>query len=276
MTHSDIGSGLRLCRAARWNQLEEDWRFFLESPGSGGFVAEQDGAVVGTSAFLRYGADFSWISMMLVDPAMRRGGVGSLLLESALEALADEASVRLDATPAGEPLYRKYGFAGEYELLRTKAVIDPDRFEGQSGLVRTVEPGDLPAIFAMDAEVFGARRDSLLESVYQHAPKLAWVAHEGAQLVGYCFGRLGYLYTQLGPVVAHDLDTARELVSHALAAQAGVTVAIDAPQASREWIEWLQSAGFDVERTFLRMYRGQKVSASAANLQFAITGPEFG
>ena len=34
MTISDIPAGLRLCRAARWNQLEPDWRVFLEArPG---------------------------------------------------------------------------------------------------------------------------------------------------------------------------------------------------------------------------------------------------
>ena len=39
MTEEDIPAGMGLCRAAGWNQLEEDWRVFLRSPGSGAFFA---------------------------------------------------------------------------------------------------------------------------------------------------------------------------------------------------------------------------------------------
>ena len=71
-------------------------------------------------AWLPFGHDFAWLSMMLVDPAERRSGIGSQLMEAALDALGD-AHVRLDATPAGEPMYRRFGFQSEYELARTKA-----------------------------------------------------------------------------------------------------------------------------------------------------------
>ena len=47
MTPEDVAGGLRLCRLSQWNQLEEDWRCFLESPAGGGWLDEKDGAVVG-------------------------------------------------------------------------------------------------------------------------------------------------------------------------------------------------------------------------------------
>src|SRR5262245_6176829 len=108
MTPSEIPEGLRLCRASGWNQLEEDWRCFLELDGGEGWLAEQDGAVVGTVAVLRFGQAFTWLSMMLVDPQHRRSGVGSRLMETALAAVSSERCIRLDATPAGEPLYRRF------------------------------------------------------------------------------------------------------------------------------------------------------------------------
>ena len=55
MTVDDIASGLQLCRVSGWNQLEADWRVFLESPGGCGWLAELDGRAVGTVTFLRYG-----------------------------------------------------------------------------------------------------------------------------------------------------------------------------------------------------------------------------
>src|ERR1039457_6914522 len=104
MTTEDIAGGMRLCRAGGWNQLEEDWRVFIESPGSGGVLVERAGDTLGAAAYMRYDG-MAWIAMMLVDPTERRAGLGAQLLAEALAALADAHCVGLDATPAGEPLY---------------------------------------------------------------------------------------------------------------------------------------------------------------------------
>src|ERR1039458_5698277 len=76
MTMEDIPGGLRLCRASGWNQLEEDWRLFIDSPGSGGLLIAGTDNVLGTAAYMRYDA-LAWIAMMLVDPAERRAGLGA-------------------------------------------------------------------------------------------------------------------------------------------------------------------------------------------------------
>ena len=102
MTHEDIGAGLALCRASGWNQTERDWLFFLETAGRGALVAEEGGRVVGTTATFPDGP-FTWISMVLVDPAARGRGVATTLLECALRLVGSNA-YRLDATPSGEPM----------------------------------------------------------------------------------------------------------------------------------------------------------------------------
>src|SRR5450432_3719660 len=123
MAAQDIRAGLRLCRASNWNQLEDDWRIFLNSAGSGGFLAAKEGRVVGTVAFLRYDG-FAWIAMMLVDPQERGAGIGARLMEEALSVLHDVDCIGLDATPMGEPLYRHFGFVNHYALVRMKAMIE--------------------------------------------------------------------------------------------------------------------------------------------------------
>ena len=62
MLETDIEAGLRLCRASGWNQLEADWRTFLESrPGGCRAVVCQEPAcdeaagddrVIGTAAII--------------------------------------------------------------------------------------------------------------------------------------------------------------------------------------------------------------------------------
>jgi predicted N-acetyltransferase YhbS len=276
MRRGDISAGLRLCRSSGWNQLQDDWGYFLDAPDSGGMVAEKNGAVAGTVAFLRYGSNFSWLSMMLVDPGERRMGIGSKLMEVALEALASERCVRLDATPLGEPMYRRFGFVPEYELARAVVSVKAERFRPQPGSVRPMETRDLAQIFVRDREVFGADRSRLLDSFRRRAPEFAWVAQNGAEVVGYCFGRPGYLYRQLGPIVAESAAIARDLVMRCLSIEAGNRLVVDAPLAAVEWMEWLQSSGFEIERRFLRMRRGENYSPGLPDRQFAIAGPEFG
>jgi GNAT superfamily N-acetyltransferase len=259
MTHADIPGGLRLCRASNWNQLADDWRVFLDR--GAGFVAVEDDTLMGSVACLPFGADFTWLSMMLVDPAARRSGIGSRLMEAALDSLPSDCCVRLDATPAGEPLYRRYGFAAEYELARTTATTEGPP---PSPEVRPIAPDDLPAIFATDHDVFGANRAPLLADFYRRAPDLAWIT-EGA----YCFGRPGFRHPQIGPVVAGSVDSARALVAQCLATHDGQSFVVDIPRRP-------DGLSFHVERPFLRMCRGSRRHREVPTSIFAIAGPEFG
>jgi GNAT superfamily N-acetyltransferase len=258
MTAADIPAGLRLCRAARWNQLEEDWRLFVEPP-SGAWLIERDGAVVGTSALARYDR-LAWIAMMLVDPAERRAGHGARLLSAALDAAGGAPCIGLDATPLGEPLYRKFGFVESYSLMRmTSSRLSPGpRVAAQ---VRNLSQ----AILAMDRDIFGADRSHLLTSLLSRAPESAW-AIDGR---GYCFGRPGHLYHQLGPVVAADAETATSLVAQALTSH---PCTMDVPLAHAEWA---RSLGFIEERRFTRMFLRGHQHPGDPSRQFAIAGPEF-
>jgi hypothetical protein len=214
--------------------------------------------------------------MMLVHPDARRAGIGTKLMEAALEALADEACVRLDATPFGEPLYRRFGFGAEYELARTTVIVPSGGLGAGPESVRPMGASDLAEVFLRDRQVFGADRSAVLASCYDRAPDLAWTAFRGDELAGYCFGRPGFLYRQIGPVVAEDPAVAQDLVARCLIGQTGEKLAMDVPRHVPEWFRWLESAGFVVERHFLRMRRGQTQCPGLPARQFAIAGPAFG
>ncbi len=152
-----------------------------------------------------------------------------------------------------------------------KAVTREGEFPSSGSRVRPMDPADLPEVCARDRAVFGADRGGLLASFFRRAPELAWLAPDG-----YCFGRPGYLYGQIGPLVAADAEAAAALVSQCLRAKAGRQFALDVPQHSPEWLGWLESAGFAIERPFLRMSRGERRSYGLPGWQFAFAGPEFG
>jgi GNAT superfamily N-acetyltransferase len=273
MSVADIPAGLALCRASGWNQTERDWQYFLASAPHGALAAVEKGRVIGSVATLSYGP-FAWISMVLVDPAARRRGVGTQLLDRGLALIQEPTAARLDATPAGEALYRKLGFVAEYGVTRWFLDVKR-RGKARRMEARPLTSADWPAIQEMDDCAFGALRGTLLKRMAEEAPEYAWVAERDGRLQGYLLGRHGHVREHLGPLIAATADIAERLLDACLHAYPERSVFLDAPDDQHSWRAALVERGFAVERPFLRMYRG-RLTPGQPPLVYAITGPEFG
>ena len=285
MRREDVPAGLRLCRASGWNQVSQDWDFFLESSPEGCRVAVDDtGEVVGSVATIRYGDAFAWVGMVLVDPVHRGRGIGTTLLKSSLEILDGMPTVRLDATPAGQPVYTQSGFGEERRLQRMQRDADESRGtapfpemhgKGAVPLLRRMTEADVGDLAAWDREAFGADRRALLDAFRRRAPEYAWVISTGSGIDGYVFGRHGHAFEHIGPLVARDESSARVLVAGCLAARPDRPFIIDVPL-HPGWVAWLTSIEFRVQRPFVRMGRGERGFREDVSQMFAIAGPEFG
>jgi GNAT superfamily N-acetyltransferase len=276
MQRPDIEAGLRLCRAARWNQTSRDWEMFLKLSPAGCRVAVKDEAVIGTVTTVRYEDRFSWIGMVLVDPAERGQGIGTRLIAEALDVLRDMPSIRLDATPAGCEVYRKLNFVDECRLSRMEYVAPDVGVLQPDNPARPMTKEDLPAIAIFDRQVFGAERRAILEWMLDGAPEYAWVIEREGQIAGYTFGRRGFNFEHLGPVVAHDQQTARRLVVASLRQRADQRFILDASHHESDWRVWLESIGFREQRPFIRMFYRDNPYPGLPSKQFGILGPEFG
>ncbi len=274
MTDNDIAAGLVLCRASGWNQLARDWEILLHLSPDGCHVATINNKVIGTVTAIRYEKFFSWIGMVQVDPALRGQGTGMQLLDEALHVLQNEETIKLDATLAGRKLYLKLNFVDEYHLSRMSTIV-PTK-EPMVSIARPVQKKDITTIANFDREIFGADRQSLLEWMLKGAPELAFIVEENNEIQGYCLGRHGHDFTQVGPVVARNCRVAKDLVSAALFNCVDQLLILDAMHFNREWMEWLRSIGFTEQRPFIRMYRGSNSFPGLPEKQFAILGPEFG
>jgi len=277
MVEGDVASALSLSQLAGWNQTQEDWKLFLNISPTGCFVAVDDtGDVQGTVATVRYEHHFSWIGMVLVHTTMQRRGVGTMLLRRALDELSDEETIKLDATPAGRQLYLSLGFRDEYRLLRMELVrVSPSQLD-TSSRVRALQTEDLFKLMEFDHQVFGANRRAIVEAIWRRAPEFAFILENAGVIRGYCFGRWGERFTHIGPVVANDLDGARNLCSAALMNAPARPVVIDALSEKDSWLGWLNDIGFREQRPLIRMYRGSNEYPGLPEKQFAILGPEFG
>src|SRR5438045_882532 len=114
LDESDISAAMQLKELARWNQTESDWRRLLRLEPRGCFCARIDGVLTGTTTAITYSSELAWIGMVLVDPEYRRRRIATRLMQAALDYLSERvATVKLDATPDGQPVYENLGFKVE-------------------------------------------------------------------------------------------------------------------------------------------------------------------
>jgi len=277
MQVEDIPAGMHLKNAAGWNQLEEDWKLFLQSSLDGSMVAEYQNKVIGTVTTVNYSGRFSWIGMVLVDPEIRRMGIGTTLLKEAIAKAKDKGTIRLDATPKGKLLYDTLGFKDEYGLNRYEI---KDYTHDMSLLKKKkcleISDDDLPQIFEYDQHVFGAPRAEIFNSLYKMGRDYAWICGSKKNLQGYCFGRPGSNFEQIGPIVAENEEIAFSLLSHAMERCKGRPIIIDIPDDQKIFRGAVEGIGFTIQRPFIRMYLGKHPNPGRPELQFAIAGPEIG
>ena len=276
MTTADIDAGLRLCRAVRWNQLRRDWEMFLARSPEACRVACSNGEVIGTSATIRYDDRFSWIGMVLVDPAERGRGTGTRLLLEALDVLKHEESVRLDATPAGERIYRNFDFREEYWLSRMQATVaaaPPGRRDRRSGRRPPAISMKLRGSTAKFlAQIGGSCSSGCLKGLRStHGFVL-----RDRRLRGIFSAGTGSTTSISDPWSRAVSDIAEALLSTCLRELPGKSVILDAPRSATGWLERLASFGFAEQRPFIRMYKGSLSFPGSPGHQYAILGPEFG
>jgi creatinine amidohydrolase/Fe(II)-dependent formamide hydrolase-like protein len=280
MSDGDVVAGVHLSTLAGWNQTEDDWRLFTTLSPEGCVVATHAGRVIGTITTLCYGERLSWIGMLLVDPAFRRMGVGTRLLRAAIETLSS-ATIRLDATPAGRGLYERAGFVCEHGLRRLTVQAMP-YLDGGSPGTTPMGTGVSEQVARLDRAAFGGDRAAVLEALWARAPGLAWHRTRSGRVTGFCLGRRGAHYQQIGPVIAETLADAISVCRASLVRLAGSAVVLDVPDYQVEFLDWLRRLGFSETRSFVRMVLGDEGTVSrdqherTTQHQYAVAGPELG
>ena len=260
----DAADGLVLSTEARWNQNEDDWRFFL-SKGVVIGVRGDAGRLVATAALLPYSAGNAWISMVLVTESFRRRGIATRLVDSCLSTAKQMGLTSwLDATPAGATVYGPLGFAPTLELRRLRL-----ENSGSPAATPSLETCDLPAFVARDTRAMGFARDALLAE-FAGRPGSRLLKKAGAMALV----RDGRTARHVAPLFADSPDEALALVQAIVLSERGPLL-LDAVHSQGKFLEGLTRSGWNIERPFQRMRFGGAVT-QVTEPPFAVAGPEFG
>lgn len=259
----DIPSAAQLSAQAGWNQTEEDWRTLLDLSPEGCLAIEVDGHVAATTTLLCYGRKLAWIGMVLTKAEYQRRGFARRLLAQALE-MANQmgiATVKLDATDQGQPLYESFGFRSEQEIERWSRSGE-DVPQPPAGRTSLEEPWR-----ELDSLVFGADRSQLLARLAQLNPPRSISQ-------SYLFSRPGRVSAYLGPCISENPGTARRMIEECVQ-NTRCGWSWDLFPRNQDAVALARDLGFSPRRHLVRMARGKELREKK-NAIYAIAGFELG
>ena len=274
----DLQLALRLSNAEGWNQTAEDWKLMIMDPRNICMAVVKGDRLIATATAVNYNGEVAWIGMVLVDRDHRGQGLSKLLLFNLLERLKSLSSIKLDATPAGQAVYKKFNFKDEFLIHRlTAKSINGEGLTLQDGnAIVPMENHQLPEIVDLDASVFGMKRGPLIKYLWHSSPQTAFVIMRNGKVVGFSLGRKGTRFHQVGPVMAFSAQDAMQLILNCIKNLPGQPLVIDILATWHELQQRLETIGFVQQRYFVRMYRYKNPFPGTVKNHYLICGPEFG
>lgn len=242
----DVSCFLALAEDEHWICGRWEFDFLLRHFPRGCLAARVGDVPVAFITSMKYKTS-GWIGNLVVRKDQRGKGTGSILMERALQTLADAGArtVWLTASEKGKPIYERLGF-------RTIDMIG--RWYGTGQSCGSDEPGDfsMAGILAMDQAGWGDTRESIIAEVVELGTVTAC---DGGFLI--CQLALGGM--QLGPWGASGRETAAVLLDAARRrAGAEIPLYLDTPTGNSDAAVILGSRGFTERGGSLLMYWGEK------------------
>jgi len=278
LAERDLSFADQVRALAGWNQTVQDWERFLALQPAGCFLAEWQGTPAGTATTTIYDSTLAWIGMVLVHPDYRRRGIGQALLRHCIRFLHDRGlrCIKLDATPAGRPVYESLGFQTEWTLTRWMGAPSPQSPTHANPTPRPWRSVDLPAITSLDAKAFGVVRQRLFETLIPQSLAAQVAEDASGRLQGFGLLRPGSRAHYLGPVIASSQAAGLEVVASLLTHSEGHEVYWDIPDRNLALVSWAEHQGWTRQRPLTRMFLGQNTADGEPGRQIALSGPETG
>lgn len=272
MEQADISAIHALSKAEQWPHRAEDLADMLEV-GSG-IVAEMGGAIIASTMWWPAGEACVTLGIVIVARTHRGAGLGRIVMEAAIDRIGD-ATILLNATEEGVPLYSRLGFTGIAEIIQHQgaAFSAPLIALAEGERLRPVGERDAPRVAALIEGATGLVRPAMMKVLFQKAHGVA--LDRDGELTGVAlFRRFGRGYV-VGPVVAEDTERAKALIAQWLGARSGEFTRLDITGDSRLG-EWLEDLGIIRVGRVVTMVRGPEPRQTGPGRSFAIVSQALG
>ncbi len=272
MQQEHLESIVQMMREEGWTPSLGDLENVLCYEPEGCFVAEVKGEVVGSVTTTLY-THFGWIGMMMVRKNLRRRGIGSTLLKTALRYFKEKGvpTARLEADPPGVPLYESFGFVKECDSQRWFG--KPFKLRGVPGTGRATKE-DLEAVLALDKRAFGDDRSRVLRRLFAYSDFAFKVRRDPS--LGIIMGRKTAAGTMLGPFIAANGDAAKRLLRWAVGFVEEGEAYVGVLETSGNARLLMSTQGFRKRSVLTRMYWGDPPRSGNPQLEYGIAASATG
>ncbi|MGG5809574.1 GNAT family N-acetyltransferase [Falsiroseomonas sp. CW058] len=272
LTQAEAGGALDWAAAEGWNPGHADLDCFLAQDPALFLGAFAGGEMLSVISATRYGDGFGFVGFYIARPEARGLGHGIAVWRAAMARL-DGRLVGLDGVVAQQANYRKSGFVLAWNNIRFGGVPVPPGAPA-TGIVPAT-PAYLPAIEALDREVFPAPRAAFLRAWLTAPGHVALVLLRGGAVAAFGVIRPCRMGHKIAPLVAAGAGDAEALVGALLARVPPGPVFLDVPEPHRAAVALAERLGLTPGFETARMYTGP-APALARDRIFGITTFELG
>jgi GNAT superfamily N-acetyltransferase len=273
MSRADIDFALLLAAREGWNPGLHDADSFHAADPTGFLVGRLDGTPIGCVSAVRYGRDFGFLGLYIVEPAHRGSGYGLRLFEAGMSYLRGR-TVGLDGVVSQQGNYAKFGFGLAYRNLRYRGSARSSP-AGDTALVPLAGVA-FDVIAAYDRKHFPAERRAFLKSWIQPTNGIALGVMLRGELRGYGVIRPCGDGHKIGPLFADASELAETLFAGLVGAvPASEPVFLDIPERNTEAARLVERHGMQLAFETARMYSGPPPHAPLDGV-FGVTTFELG
>jgi GNAT superfamily N-acetyltransferase len=282
LTQHDIDFVMELTAQERWGYLSCDVERCIECEPEGCFIAESEGKAVGHVFSISYGRT-GWIGLLIVHQDHRGHGVGTMLMNSAINHLQNIGveTIRLEAVPKALTLYQRLGFVEEFDSLRFSKELkkEPSQPQDVNEDIHRAERRDINELARFDSRYFGVNRHKVLERIYTDYPQNCLITEEKKKVTGYIMARETSRGYWVGPWVCdpESPNVAKKLILSFLdILDKKAELKVGMPALNVVGMRLMKSLGFKLTSRSIRMLRGAHKYSGNAEGVYGIAGPEKG
>ncbi len=273
MKSEDFHFAIDTANKEGWEYSRQDLdRLALAFP-DGLFLAEDQNRRLGWVITCYYG-NFAWVGSLVVTSAARGQGVGSALMQQALDYAKEKGSrtVALYAYAAAVPFYEAIGLREDCKFLLVQGTSKGGKKESTN-----LQKPRIDDILALDKKYFCGDRSNWLNILLEHFDHLFLSRNNSGH--GYISGRV-YLdgSAEIGPWICdpHNNELAESLLSENLSRITSSRISVIVPASNSDALGILSRFKFKVTRESTRMYMGHAEDLPRNDGIYAAAGWDIG
>lgn len=273
MTRAEMDLCVQWAGAEGWNPGLHDADAFHTADPEGFLVGLLNGKPIASICAVRYGAHFGFIGFYIVAAGYRQQGYGLKLWRAAMQRLSGRL-IGLDGVVEQQANYRKSGFQFAYNNIRYQGVANP--LAPIEASITDLSTVPFETLIKHDRQFFPAPRNAFLSSWVSRPGTVAKACVERGTLRGYGVIRPCQTGYKIGPLFAHNQQTAQALYNALTCAlEPGTPVQLDIPQANPHALELVQNNNMQAVFETARMYTGPAPNIDTQRI-FGVTSFELG